>query len=138
MTIFVYVALGVSALGLLLIAGDLWLRRKRAQAAFADAMPDADVSEDLDAGDRHEGTEPDGADEDAAEAPGVEPAHRPLGQDSVVFVVPGRKRFHSRSCSSLKGKAAEELTLLEAREESFTPCTICATVASGELTARRG
>lgn len=43
----------------------------------------------------------------------------------VVLVVPGRKRFHRDDCRLLGSRTTEELTLNEAREEGFTPCTTC-------------
>ncbi|TKK77279.1 hypothetical protein FDA94_37990 [Herbidospora galbida] len=48
-----------------------------------------------------------------------------LGPDSIVLVIPGRKRFHRSGCRQLVGRETEELTVEEAREEGFTPCTTC-------------
>ncbi|WP_214108218.1 hypothetical protein [Acrocarpospora catenulata] len=48
-----------------------------------------------------------------------------LGPDSIVIVIPGRKRFHLPNCRQLAGREVEELTVEEAREEGFTPCTTC-------------
>lgn len=44
----------------------------------------------------------------------------------VVYVSPGRKRFHRHDCRLLSGVAREEVTPVEADEEGFTPCTLCA------------
>lgn len=44
---------------------------------------------------------------------------------TVVLVVPGRKRFHAEDCELLSELETEELTMEEAREEGFTPCTRC-------------
>lgn len=53
------------------------------------------------------------------------PAARGLGSDSIVLVIPGRRRFHLPNCRQLAGREVEELTVEEAREEGFTPCTTC-------------
>ncbi|GAA0413537.1 hypothetical protein Acor_10850 [Acrocarpospora corrugata] len=50
-----------------------------------------------------------------------------LGPDSIVLVIPGRKRFHLPNCRQLADREIEELTLEEAREEGFSPCTACVT-----------
>jgi methylphosphotriester-DNA--protein-cysteine methyltransferase len=44
---------------------------------------------------------------------------------AVVYVVPGRRRYHIDSCRQLAGRSKEELTFEEAHEEGFTPCTAC-------------
>lgn len=57
-----------------------------------------------------------------------EPAENPAGgpvETDLVFVVPGRKRFHRDDCHLLRNDS-QELTLEEAREEGFTGCTACA------------
>lgn len=46
-------------------------------------------------------------------------------EDGLVFVIPGRKRFHRDTCHFLR-RDPEELTLEEARDEGFTACTACA------------
>ncbi|GII88719.1 hypothetical protein Ssi03_67090 [Sphaerisporangium siamense] len=48
-----------------------------------------------------------------------------LAPDAIVFVVPGRKRFHLAGCRQLSGRQTEELTYEEAREEGFSACTSC-------------
>lgn len=50
---------------------------------------------------------------------------KPVGEDDIVHVVPGRKRFHQPGCRLLGSRATEELTLGEAREEGFTACSSC-------------
>ncbi|MCQ4080809.1 hypothetical protein NGB36_09395 [Streptomyces sp. RB6PN25] len=164
-TPLVYVALGVSALGLILIGGDAWLRRRRAAQA-EESDPDA---ADADEADDEDGkAAEDGADADTAVAAsaasstsrvrgwaakakpkavpapaatendaGGDAADEPLTDDSVVLVVAGRRRFHTPGCSTLDGKGPEELTVAEAREESFTPCTICVGAATKKELARR-
>lgn len=56
------------------------------------------------------------------------PAARPIAVDepSTVLVVPGRHRYHRAGCSMLEGREPETLDLDEAREEGFTPCSLCA------------
>ncbi|MFF4987155.1 hypothetical protein ACFY19_08195 [Streptosporangium saharense] len=48
-----------------------------------------------------------------------------LGDEALVLVIPGRKRYHVAGCRQLAGRDHEELTHEEAREEGFTPCTTC-------------
>jgi hypothetical protein len=57
--------------------------------------------------------------------------------DAPVYVVAGRKRFHRRDCRLLDGRDAEELTLVEAQEEDFTPCTVCVGTEVEEELARQ-
>ncbi|NAS27493.1 hypothetical protein GT755_38230 [Herbidospora sp. NEAU-GS84] len=57
-----------------------------------------------------------------------------LGPDSIVLVIPGRKRFHRSGCRQLVGRETEELTVEEAREEGFTPCTTCVVDAAADDT----
>ncbi|MFC7643451.1 hypothetical protein ACFQX6_23500 [Streptosporangium lutulentum] len=47
------------------------------------------------------------------------------GDEAIVLVIPGRKRYHVAGCRQLVGRDHEELTREEAREEGFTPCTTC-------------
>ncbi|HVV11270.1 hypothetical protein [Amycolatopsis sp.] len=113
--VLVYAALGTSAAGLLLVLVQVWRRRKA-------AAPAEDVEHDEE--DTGEVTE------EVTEVAAVE------DEDDVVFVLPGRKRFHVAGCRLLKDREAEELTLAEAEEESFTPCTVCAESAVVELVGR--
>ncbi len=48
-----------------------------------------------------------------------------IADESLVCVIPGRKRFHQPDCGLLAGRQTESLTLLEAHEEGFTPCSVC-------------
>ncbi|WP_061300299.1 ABC transporter permease [Herbidospora cretacea] len=57
-----------------------------------------------------------------------------LGPDSIVLVIPGRKRFHRSGCRQLVGRETEELTVEEAREEGFSPCTTCVVDAATDDT----
>jgi hypothetical protein len=42
-----------------------------------------------------------------------------------VLVVAGRPRYHVEGCRYLTGKDAEELDVLDAREDGFTACGVC-------------
>lgn len=59
-----------------------------------------------------------------------------LESESRVYVRDGRKRFHVDSCRLMDMAHGEELTLVEAREESFTPCSVCIRVDSPELSSQ--
>lgn len=63
--------------------------------------------------------------------PGARAGTGGLSADSIVLVIPGRRRFHLRGCRQLLGRQHEELTYEEAREEGFTPCTTCQPEGSG-------
>ncbi len=53
------------------------------------------------------------------------PAAAPAAAGGTVLVVSGRPRYHVDGCRYLTGKDAEEIDVLEAREEGFTPCGVC-------------
>lgn len=59
-----------------------------------------------------------------------------LDSGSTVYVRDGRKRFHVGACRLVDMAESEELTLVEAREEAFTPCTICLDVSSPALLSK--
>lgn len=42
-----------------------------------------------------------------------------------VLVVEGRPRYHVQGCRYLSGKQADEVDVLDAREEGFSPCGVC-------------
>jgi hypothetical protein len=73
---------------------------------------------------------------DAAESV-AESGQSPVGGDGerIVRVVPGRRRFHAEDCRLLADRAAEEISLNEAREEGFSACTACIPRLEG-LTSR--
>jgi hypothetical protein len=73
---------------------------------------------------------------DAAESV-AESGQSPVGGDGerIVRVVPGRRRFHAEDCRLLADRAAEEISLDEAREEGFSACTACIPRLEG-LTSR--
>lgn len=75
------------------------------------------------------------AEDDAQdEQPSTTPALVRTREAGAVRVVPGRKRFHEPDCTTLRGRASEEITREEAEEEGFTPCSIC---AKGKSSIRR-
>ncbi|MFD1120265.1 hypothetical protein ACFQ3A_38345, partial [Sphaerisporangium aureirubrum] len=57
-------------------------------------------------------------------APRMPVGSRP-SPDTIVLVIPGRRRFHLPGCRQLAGRDHEELTYEEAREEGFSACTTC-------------
>ncbi|MEU9885661.1 hypothetical protein [Sphaerisporangium sp. NPDC051011] len=60
-----------------------------------------------------------------AGVPAVAGAGGGLAPDTIVLVVPGRKRFHLPGCRQLAGRETDELTYEEARDEGFSACTTC-------------
>jgi methylphosphotriester-DNA--protein-cysteine methyltransferase len=81
-----------------------------------------------------------GTDIDTAELAAMAPSAADVPATAVVYVVPGRRRYHIDSCRQLAGREKEELTFEEAREEGFSPCTAClpdtalaARAAAGDL-----
>jgi methylphosphotriester-DNA--protein-cysteine methyltransferase len=71
------------------------------------------------------GSHSSGADPDTAELAAMMPPAGDVPATAVVYVVPGRRRYHIDSCRQLAGRSKEELTFEEAREEGFSPCTAC-------------
>jgi hypothetical protein len=65
------------------------------------------------------------ADADTADLPAVLPPAADVPAAAVVYVVPGRRRYHIDGCRHLTGRDQQELTFAEAREEGFSPCTAC-------------
>lgn len=57
----------------------------------------------------------------ASATDGTVPARTP----SMVVVVPGRHRYHVEGCDLVKEHRHDSLSLDEALEEEFTPCTRC-------------
>ena len=53
------------------------------------------------------------------------PLDATLDAESVVHVIPRRKRYHRPGCRLLAGHTSEELMLEEALEEGFTACSVC-------------
>ncbi|WP_406691923.1 hypothetical protein REH65_07970 [Saccharopolyspora sp. ID03-671] len=132
--ILVYAAFGISVLGLLLVLIGV-LRNKPIN------VPDADASGDLAASDAAE-TEPEEQAETAAPASAGDLAHEVfverssgdrLDADTPVYVLQRRKRFHVAGCTLVESKQPQELTLVEAREEDFTACSVCLEVGAAAL-----
>jgi hypothetical protein len=124
--VLVYVALGLSAAGFVLVLVEALRRWKAARAAKAAA-----VETEIEDGD---GDDTDAEQLDGAAAEGGEVVSAAAAEDGeVVFVVPGRMRFHVAGCRLLDGKSAEQLTLEEAEDEAFTACTVCASHEAAEL-----
>lgn len=61
------------------------------------------------------------------------PAPAPADQAALVFVVPGRHRYHREGCPLLTGRETQRLARDEAEDEGFTACTRCAEARSGEV-----
>jgi hypothetical protein len=129
----VYVALGVSAAGFVMIAANVWLRRRRAKKdrRALEALDGEDESDEL-----MVAADTDEPDTDDVEVVPLSGGER-LAEDAPVYVVAGRKRFHLDDCRLISGRETEELTLVEAQEEAFTPCTICVEAESKELLVRQ-
>jgi hypothetical protein len=69
--------------------------------------------------------EPDGG-EDGPDGPlAVEGA----GSD-VVYVLPGRRRFHRAGCELIVDRATDDISLDDARDEGFSACSRCHQVAA--------
>ncbi|SNR98003.1 hypothetical protein SAMN06265360_1543 [Haloechinothrix alba] len=158
-----YIALGLAVLCLLLLAGVAWKRRQAAGTAAADSSiaksDEATVSsQDCDvpsvsaaaaepeapepapaivAGESHERASAAMAPVDeATTAPDSESAVQQGSLDAVdtdVCIVPGRKRFHQPDCQLLAGHEQQTLTLAEALEEGFTPCSVCRSASTGSI-----
>lgn len=140
-----YFALGIAVLSLFPLAWRAWRDSKTkmsddAAANFDDADSDTDASSSHGTGqsetgpaDKDQGEQHDTATRETAEAATatrnvseqVSQSTLGLAPTSIVHVVPGRKRFHLKNCRLVTEHSTEELTLTEAREEGFTPCSVC-------------
>ncbi|MCO5967247.1 midas domain-containing protein [Actinoallomurus soli] len=118
----IYVSIGVSIVSALFLAVGVFLRRKELFGATAPASTKASgrtTARPVKAKARV------GAGEDAAIVPVTSASATDVPDETTVYVVPGRKRYHLETCRQLAGREKEELTFVEAREEGFTPCTAC-------------
>jgi hypothetical protein len=52
-------------------------------------------------------------------------ADRALAADEV-WVVDGRPRYHLEGCATIAGQPAEQITLEQAKQDGFIPCSLCA------------
>jgi hypothetical protein len=114
--VWAYAAAALSLLALAILVGDAVRRRIVAarHRAPADEFDEAEEPADI--------VEPVVADE--AEVP-EETADEIVPAESLVLVIPGRKRYHRPGCSSVDGFVTEEVTVAEATTEGFSPCTKC-------------
>lgn len=114
--LLVYAAVGLSLAGLALMAFDAWRSKRSARTD--------DVAE---AGDEAGAEHPEDEAEHAQdERPAPLKAARSADESDVVLVVTGRKRYHQRSCSLVSRSEVDEVTVAEAIDEGFTPCSRCA------------
>jgi hypothetical protein len=138
--VWVYAAAALSALALVSVAFGAWRRRRAGRkAARETAAIEAVGSPDEDAAGE------DVVDDQPAEAAAVaadndgeldEIAHNGADAASpsslegtedevIVRVISGRKRFHLPGCPLAADGPADDVTLAEARDEGFSPCTRC-------------
>lgn len=113
-TALAYAGGAVAALVLIAIAGaELYQRRFAArggsrvapEAAVPEAVPEVVVPEAV-----------------APEAVDAEVRQDAAGE---VHVIPGRRRYHSSTCTLLAGREQEVLALEDAIDEGFTACSVC-------------
>jgi hypothetical protein len=150
----VYFAIGVSVVSMILLAlgiflqRELWTRRRNrtadadepeaelepvgaasaARPATKAAAPGSSAARSRDAGNAGPASRVGSAiaavrRSRAGDSAGADPDEMPA--EDFVHVVPGRRRYHRKSCRSLVGRVSEELTIDEAREEGFSACTGC-------------
>ncbi|GAB3688388.1 hypothetical protein [Saccharopolyspora tripterygii] len=142
--VLVYAALGLSALGLLLVLSATLRGRRSATANSPETGESSDTANSPDAEESSTAGEVlDDAADDAAEPASASELTREvfvertsgdrLDSDATVHVLQRRKRFHTEDCRLVRDKQAQELTLVEAREENFTPCSVCIEVGAAAL-----
>jgi hypothetical protein len=73
----------------------------------------------------------DSAEDELEDGADVRPVPEAVANE-VVFVIPGRRRFHLAGCSLLEGRQYEEITADDALDEGFTPCSRCVDTAAGD------
>lgn len=126
--VLISIALGASLAGLLIMVVDLLRRKRRRRGHEASEREDQTVDEAAEhanpATDEGAARVDDRTGEPADEA-APDPADRAVADQETVYVVQGRKRYHSENCDLIAGLASEEVTLEEASGEGFTPCTAC-------------
>lgn len=143
----IYISIGVSIVSALFLAIGVFLRRKDLFGPPADspaartgrrgkrdkgkAEQTAATAAAASGRPEEAGATPDrpfagrASDADTAELTAALPPPADVPADAVVYVVPGRRRYHIDGCRHLTGRDIEELTFAEAREEGFSPCTAC-------------
>jgi hypothetical protein len=127
-----YISLGLAILGLVIVMARIVRQRRKRVTDTAERHGDdsADPATS-DNQDEHVPAEEDDAEPVPDDAPGrVEggtdcTAEVPAGGPETVLVIAGRRRFHRKECALTSGRSCEEVTVAEAREEGFTPCSTC-------------
>ncbi|MGE5287870.1 MAG: hypothetical protein ACM3ML_11825 [Micromonosporaceae bacterium] len=153
---FVYVSIGVSVAATLLLAAGVFMRRDMFMASargapgsreYGGAPREEPRPSGLAAPTPREAAEPARSQTAPAEAVAAGSAMAGAGardrgrlrpaaaasatpESALVFVIPGRRRFHVQGCDRLVGRLTEELTLNEALEEGFSACTACVPVSA--------
>lgn len=130
--VLVYAAFALSALGLLLVLIGV-LRRRCADASDAVAATRSDEEEAREPEEPTDAAESESARELVREVFVERSSGERLDGDAPVCVLQRRKRFHTAECKLVKGKDHQELTLVEAREEGFTACSVCVEVGAAAL-----
>jgi hypothetical protein len=116
----IYLSIAVSIVSFLCLLVGVVLRRKELFGAVATGAQG-----------RRRGREPvrakpAAARSEAAEDTTIEPIPAPdVPAGAVVYVIPGRRRYHLATCRQLSARDKQELTYEEAREEGFSACTAC-------------
>lgn len=111
---FVYASIVVSLVSLAFLIVGIVQRRGESPAAGTAPVP-VSLTEDASG-------QP-AADQEVTAVAGVKPADSELG--GTVLVVSGRPRYHIDGCRFVAGKQAEQVDVLDARDEGFTPCGVC-------------
>ena len=123
---FVYSSIGVSLVSLVFLVIGILQRRgdTGADAAAAPAAPEV-AEEPADSVTTVLPSQVGTSRRVTEQAPVADSASEEPGAAGSVLVVEGRPRYHVEGCRYLSGKSAEEVDVLEAREEGFTPCGVC-------------
>jgi hypothetical protein len=137
--LFVYISIGVSVAAALLLAVGVFMRRElfMGRQAPGKGQPretaKATVAQTAPAAEEAPAARTTPAARNVMAGAGVRPpGPRPrrtaaftAPESEIVFVTPGRRRFHAPGCGLLVGRFTEELTRGEALEEGFSACTTC-------------
>ena len=126
---FVYASIAVSLVSLVFLVIGI-LQRRGETAPAAASTPATEPARDEDPADSVTAVIPaqgprGGSRKVVEEAPVAETADEELDSGGIVLVVEGRPRYHVDGCRYLSGKDAEEVDVLDARDEGFTPCGVC-------------
>ncbi len=118
---FVYGSIAVSLVALVFLVVGILQRRGEPVAA---GSPAADVDPSPAGATDGQPVPARGARAAVVAEPALE-AEEELSFGGAVLVVAGRPRYHIDGCRYLTGKDAEELDVLDARDEGFTACGVC-------------